>query len=115
MKKIIALMLVLVLAFAVVGCNQEPAHDHDHNHSQTGEIASNTKPVTKPIDKAPTFSYEEDQKTYSKETAGVKTEGFKNTEKATVTTIEEAITLAKKEQTIKGKLITQDYPLSIVV
>jgi PBP1b-binding outer membrane lipoprotein LpoB len=109
MKKIIALMLVLVFAFAFVGCNKEPAHDHNHDHNHTTEIASNTEPVTKPVEKAPAFSYAEDQKVYKKGDAGVKTEGFKNTEKATVSTIKEAITLAQKEKTIESDSVDVRY------
>ena len=105
MKKIITLMLVLVFAFAFVGCNEEDAHDHNH----TTEIASNTEPVTKPVEKAPAFSYAEDQKVYKKGDAGVKTEGFKNTEKASIGTVKEAIILAQKEKTIESDSVNMYY------
>ena len=98
-------MLVLVFAFAFVGCNKETAHDH----TQITKIASNTKPVTKPIENAPEFSYEEDKKLYSKETDGVTREGFKNTKKATITTVKEAITIAQKEKTIESDSVNMYY------
>ena len=109
MKKIIALMLVLVFAFAFVGCNKEPAHDHNHDHNHTTEIASNTEPVTKSVDKAPAFSYAEDEKAISKQTTGVKTEGFKNTKNASIGTVEEAITLAQKEKNIESDSVNMFY------
>lgn len=110
MKKIIALMLILVLAFAFVGCGKKADHNHDHNHSQV-EVASNTKPVTKPLTDAPAFSYENDKDRYTKENFGmlVHTEGFKNTKEATVTTVKEAIELAKKECTAEYDSVDVRY------
>ena len=102
MKKFMALILILVLAFAFVGCGEKADHNHDHNHSQV-EVASDAKPVTKPLTEAPAFSYESDKDRYTKENAAmlVYTEGFKNTKEATVTTVKEAIELAKKECTVE--------------
>lgn len=108
MKKFIALMLILVLAFVFVGCGEKAEHNHDHNHSQV-EVASNTKPVTKPLTEAPAFSYESDKKEYKEGDAGVKIEGFKNTKEATVTTVKEAIELAKKECTVEYDSVDVRY------
>lgn len=110
MKRIIALMLILVLAFVFVGCGEKAEHNHDHNHSQV-EVASNAKPVTKPLTEAPAFSYENDKDRYTKENATmlVHTEGFKNTKEATVTTVKEAIELAKKECTVEYDSVDVRY------
>ena len=112
MKKIIALALVMLLAFAVVGCSKEPAHDHDHDQSQAQsqvEAASNTEHVTKPLSDAPAFSYADTEKEHKKGDAGVKTEGFKNTKDATVTSIKEAVKLAEKECTVKYDSVDVRY------
>ena len=69
------------------------------NKTETN-LATNTEHVDNAIETAPSFSYEEEKAEYTAGTEGVKTEGFKNTEKTKIKTIQAAIEHALKERTV---------------
>ena len=98
MKKILALILVLVFTFVLAGCSEEPAkkEEHNHNHSKPS-IQSNGTFTSKPLADAPAFSYEEATKNITDKTPGVKRDEFKNTEKTTLQTVTDAARIAKTE------------------
>ena len=76
MEKLKVLFLILVFVFSLASCNNQSIE-------------------------APEFSYEEESIKYTDNTAGIKHDGFNNTSKSTVKTVENAIERAKNECTVE--------------
>lgn len=103
MKKVIALLLVLVCILGLVGCNQQEPQDEPG--TQINNQHETELEIVEPHISIPDFSYAEDRAIYAEGEPGVKTSGFVNTSEVEIT-FENVAEHAKNECTIEYDSVT---------
>ena len=105
MKKIMALISLFILIFALSGCSRVEPTDANSNLARRGQAAD----IEVSSAEAGEFSYEEDLKKYKENDPGVYYDGFSNTSSLKLSDTEEVIKRAEAECTIEYDTTTVYY------